>query len=109
MVQGPGIYLPVLYKGRWKAMIGFLIGFLSGLAELYLLIKLTSGYAKKGTAYMAGIFFAKLGLFAGSAALVALVVRDSLMWYAAGITGVLIVGSIIIFCRQAIVGGKKDA
>lgn len=88
-------------------MIGLMIGAICGLAELYLLIKLTVGFAKKGSAFVAAIFFVKLFLFALAAALVLIFARDSLLWFAIGVSGVMLIGSAIIFCRQAF-GGKGN-
>lgn len=90
-------------------MIGFLVGFVCGLAELFLLVRLTSGIGKRGSAYTAAIFFAKVMVFGLSAAVVLLIAKQQVIWYAAGVTGVLIFGSAGMFCKQAFGGDKNNA
>lgn len=92
-------------------MLGLAVGLLCGAVELLMLTRLVAGLRSRGGAYTAALFFVKLGVMAAGIVFCVLVCRDDLLWFACGATGVLIIGSIVTFCKNAFsdAGEKEDA
>lgn len=87
-------------------MLGLIIGLGCGALELFLLSRLTYALTHNGSAAQIGLlFFMKILLLAGVLALGVWLWRDQLVWTAVGITGILIVGAIVMFIRFGRKGG----
>ena len=77
-------------------MTGFLIGFVCGAGELFLLTRLTKALLAGDTLKTLGFTFCKILLLSAALASVTIWFRGELVWCGVGISSVLIVGAFAI-------------
>ena len=77
-------------------MTGFLIGFVCGAGELFLLTRLTKALLAGDTLKTLGFAFCKILLLGAALASVTIWFRGELVWCGVGISSVLIVGAFVI-------------
>lgn len=77
-------------------MAGFLIGLLCGAGELFLLTRLTPALLSGDLLKALGYLFGKLFLLAAALAGVTIWFRQDLVWCGVGISGVLLIGALVI-------------
>lgn len=77
-------------------MTGFLIGFVCGAGELFLLTRLTKALLAGDTLKTLGLAFGKILLLVAALASVTIWFRGELAWCGVGISSVLIVGAFVI-------------
>ena len=88
-------------------MIGFVIGLVCGIAELYLLSRLTLAVQNGKTALILPMLFLKLVVLAIAFVPVILYFRNELLWCGVGVSASLVIGAVIInFVNQR--SGKGD-
>jgi hypothetical protein len=75
---------------------GFLIGLLCGAGELFLLTRLTPALLSGDLLKALGYLFGKLFLLAAALASVTIWFRQDLVWCGVGISGVLLIGALVI-------------
>lgn len=77
-------------------MAGFLIGLLCGAGELFLLTRLTPALLSGDLLKAIGYLFGKFLLLAAALASVTIWFRQDLVWCGVGISGVLLIGALVI-------------
>ncbi len=88
-------------------MIGFGIGVVCGIAELYLLSRVTLAVQNGKTALILPLLLVKLIILAVAFVPVILYFRSELLWCGVGISASLVIGAVIInFVNQR--SGKGD-
>ncbi len=88
-------------------MIGFVIGLVCGIAELYLLSRLTLAVQNGKTALILPMLFLMLVVLAIAFVPVILYFRNELLWCGVGVSASLVIGAVIInFVNQR--SGKGD-
>ena len=88
-------------------MVGFVIGIVCGVAELYLLSRLTLAVQNSRTALILPLLLVKLLILAAAFVPVILYFRSDLLWCGVGISASLVIGAVIInFVNQR--SGKGD-
>lgn len=88
-------------------MVGFLIGVVCGVFELYLLSRLTLAVQNGRTALILPLLLVKLLILAVAFVPVILYFRNDLLWCGVGISASLVIGAVIInFMNQR--SGKGD-
>ena len=81
-------------------MIGFILGLIGGALELYLLTRMVKSVTGGVTGKTALLLLLKFLTLAASFTAVILIKRTDLIWCAVSMTGVLIVGSVILFLSK---------
>jgi len=89
-------------------MLGFVIGTLCGAAELFLLQRLISVLLSGQTAKVGLMIMLKMAVLVVSLAAAVLFARQDLVWCGVGIAGFLIVGSAVLFLKNAGMKGGKN-
>lgn len=91
-------------------MIGFIIGAVCGVAELYLLSRLTLAVQEGRSVQMLPLLLAKLLLLAAAFASVILYFRNDLLWCGVGISASLVIGAVIMntLSQRSGKGDKKS-
>ncbi|HWR24478.1 MAG TPA: hypothetical protein VN366_13450 [Feifaniaceae bacterium] len=91
-------------------MVGFLIGAVCGVFELYLLSRLTLAVQNGRTAYILPLVLVKLLVLAAAFVPVILYFRDDLLWCGVGISASLIIGTVIlnVVTQRSGKGDKKS-
>lgn len=77
-------------------MTGFLIGFVCGAGELFLLSQVIKSVSAGQSLKTLALVFCKIVLFAAALVPVALFFQRELLWCGVGISSVLVVGAVII-------------
>ncbi|MEL7610491.1 MAG: hypothetical protein AAGU74_13445 [Bacillota bacterium] len=89
-------------------MIGVFLGVIGGALELFLLTRMVKSVTNGTVGKTALLLLLKFLVLAASFTAVILIRRSELLWCAVGMTGVLIVGSILLFLmRQSRSKGGK--
>ena len=81
-------------------MIGWIIGIVGGIGELYLLYKLIPYITGKGQKSVLPLVLAKLVLLAGILIAMAVFAPSQLLYATTGMVGVLIGGAIVLFLKN---------
>ena len=93
--------------GGGGILVGFIIGVVCGVFELYLLSRLTLAVQQGKAALMLPLLLVKLLLLAAAFVPVILYFRSDLLWCGVGISASLVIGAVIInFVNQR--SGKGD-
>lgn len=82
-------------------MAGAIIGVICGAAELYLLARVVREVSGAGATGSTGLLvLAKVALLIAAFAAVILFFREDILYCGLGISGVLVIGSVVIFARN---------
>lgn len=90
-------------------MLGFLIGAVCGILQLYLLTKVVGAVQAGKSGLMLLLLFLKLVVLGCAFAPVILFLRSELLWCAIGITVALVCGAGIIFYKRSLSKGDKES
>ena len=95
--------------GRGIQMLGFFVGAVCGIVELFLLMSVTKAAQAGESARMLLLLLLKLIVLGCAFAIVILFIRSQLLWCAIGVSVSLVGGAVIVFIKRSNSKGDRES